>query len=409
MERPGSWGPRSAGNVAMASYSLYCLAQTTVLSVIPVQLPARLVPSLLGAALVCTPLAALAQATSSAPAAPGAASTLGALQTGAAPLPTAELLQDDAYILGPGDGLTLRFLVEKDLSGPLDVLNDGTASLPLLGNVRLSGLTVSQASLWLQTLYRRQLLRPDLQLTVSRPRPLRIAIVGEVERPGVYTLTTSEQSQTEAAVAITGLPTLVDAIQKAGGLAAQADLRQVVLQRRLPGEQPLFKRARVNLLALVRDGDLQQNPLLFDGDTIRVLKAEETATEAIEISSTTLSPTTITVNVVGEVKAPGRIQLPANTPLVQAVLAAGGPEAWRASTGNVELVRINRNGTATRERFKLNYGADASTDKNPPLRDGDTVVVNRSSLARTSDAIGAVANPISGLVNIWALVDLIQR
>ena len=237
----------------------------------------------------------------------------------------------------------------------------------------------------------------------------RVAIVGEVERPGVYTLTTSEQSQTEAAVAITGLPTLVDAIQKAGGLAAQADLRQVVLQRRLPGEQAQFKRARVNLLALVRDGDLQQNPLLFDGDTIRVLKAEETATEAIEISSTTLSPTTITVNVVGEVKTPGRIQLPANTPLVQAVLAAGGPEAWRASTGNVELVRINRNGTATRERFKLNYGADASTDKNPPLRDGDTVVVNRSSLARTSDAIGAVANPISGLVNIWALVDLIQR
>lgn len=340
---------------------------------------------------------------------PGAASQLGAIQTSATPMASAEALQEDAYILGPGDGLTLRFLVEKDLSGPVDILNDGSASLPLLGNVRLTGLTVSQASLWLQTLYRRQLLRPDLQLTVSRPRPLRVAIVGEVERPGVYTLTTSEQSQTEAAVAITGLPTLVDAIQKAGGLAAQADLRQVVLQRRLPGEQAQFKRARVNLLALVRDGDLQQNPLLFDGDTIRVLKAEETATEAIEISSTTLSPTTITVNVVGEVKAPGRIQLPANTPLVQAVLAAGGPEAWRASTGNVELVRINRNGTATRERFKLNYGADASTDKNPPLRDGDTVVVNRSSLARTSDAIGAVANPISGLVNIWALVDLIQR
>ena len=94
---------------------------------------------------------------------------------------------------------------------------------------------------------------------------------------------------------------------------------------------------------------------------------------------------------------------------MQAVLAAGGPEAWRASTGNVELVRINRNGTATRERFRLNYGQGASNTKNPPLRDGDTVVVNRSNLAKTSDAIGAVANPISGLVNIWALVDLIQN
>ena len=356
------------------------------------------------------PVASPAKEPGAAEPAPAAGVTaLGAVKTGTSSLVSAELLQEDAYILGPGDGLGLRFLVEESLSGPLEILNDGTASLPLLGNVRLSGLTVSQASLWLESLYKRQLLRPDLQLTVTRPRPLRVAVVGEVERPGVYTLTTSEQSQTEAAVQITGLPTLVDAIQKAGGLAAEADLRQVVLQRRLPGEKPLYKRARVDLLALVREGDLQQNPLLFDGDTIRVIKAEEAVVEAIEVASTTLSPPTINVNVVGEVKAPGRIQLPANTPLVQAVLAAGGPEAWRASTGNVELVRINRNGTATRERFRLNYGQGASNDKNPPLRDGDTVVVNRSSLAKTSDAIGAVANPISGLVNIWALVDLIQN
>ncbi|MFU8884502.1 MAG: polysaccharide biosynthesis/export family protein [Cyanobacteriota bacterium] len=339
----------------------------------------------------------------------GGAFQLGVMQTGGAAAASAELLEEDVYILGAGDGLTLRFLVEQELSGPVDILNDGTASLPLLGNVRLTGLTVSQASLWLESLYKRQLLRPELQLTVSRPRPLRVAVVGEVERPGVYTLSTSEQSQTEAAVAITGLPTLVDAIQKAGGLAAQADLRQVVLQRRLPGDRPLYKRARVNLFTLVREGDLLQNPLLFDGDTIRVLRAEESAEEAIEVSTTTLSPTSITVNVVGEVKAPGRLQLPANIPLVQSVLAAGGPQNWRANTGDVELVRINRNGTATRERFRLNYGEGASNEKNPPLRDGDTVVVNRSNLARTSDAIGAVASPLSGLVNIWALVDLIQR
>ena len=327
----------------------------------------------------------------------GEARTLGVVGTAGNPVVQPELLQDDVYIIGPGDGLSLRFLVETSLSGSVDVLNDGTVSLPLLGSVRLTGLTLAQATLWLQGLYQRQLLRPDLQLSVSRPRPLRVAVVGEVDRPGVYTLTT------------TGLPTLVDAIQKAGGLAAQADLRQVVLQRRLPGEKPLFKRARVNLLTLVREGDLQQNPLLFDGDTIRVLKADEAAAEAIEVASTTLSPPTITVNVVGEVKAPGRIQVPANTPLVQAVLAAGGPAAWRASTGNVELLRINRSGTATRERFRLNYDQGVSTQKNPPLRDGDTVVVNRSSLARTSDAIGAVATPLSGLVNVWALVDLIQR
>lgn len=322
--------------------------------------------------------------------------------------PAGQPLHEDAYILGPGDGLSLRFLMEAALSGDVDILNDGTASLPLLGNVRLVGITVAQATSWLQGLYQRQLLRPDLQLVVTRPRPLRVAVVGEVERPGLYTLTTAEASKSEAAVSISGLPTLVDAIQKAGGIAAQADLRQVVLQRRLPGEQPLFKRTRVDLLALVRDGDQLQNPLLFDGDTIRILKAEESVKEAIEISSTTLSPTSITVNVVGEVKGPGRISVPANTPLIQAVLAAGGPVFWRANKADVELIRINRNGTASRERFRLDYGQSPSTDRNPPLREGDTIIVNRSSLARTSDAIGAITTPLTGLVNAWALVDLIQ-
>ncbi|MEX0588816.1 MAG: SLBB domain-containing protein [Cyanobium sp.] len=318
------------------------------------------------------------------------------------------MLQADAYILGPGDGLSLRFLMETELSAEVEILNDGTASLPLLGPAQLTGLTLSQASLWLKSLYGRQLLRPDLQLSVSRPRPLRIAVVGEVERQGIYTLTTSEASRTEVAVSIAGLPTLVDAIQKAGGITDQADLRQVVLQRRLPGDTPMFKRTRLNLLSLVFDGDLQQNPFLFDGDTIRVLKAEEPVAEATELSFTTLSPATISVNVVGEVKGPGRVSVPANTPLIQGILAAGGPVAWRANTSDVELVRINRNGTATRERFKIDYSQGASNAKNPPLRDRDTVIVNRSALAVTSDAIGAIANPLSSTVNLWALYDIID-
>ena len=317
--------------------------------------------------------------------------------------------QDDAYILGPGDSLSLRFLAATELSGPFNLLSDGTASLPLLGNVRLTGLTLSQASQWLETLYKRQLLRPELQLSVTSPRPLRVALVGQVSRPGLYTLTPSEASQTEAAVPIAGLPTLVDAIQKAGGITAEADLRSVMLQRRLPGESGAYKRTRLNLLALILEGDQQQNPLLFDGDTIRIEAAAEPVPEMIELSSTTLAPLDITVNVIGEVKGGGRIQVPANTPLVQAVLAAGGPIAWRANRGDVELVRINRNGTATREKFALDLSQGASNSKNPPLRDEDTVVVNRSGLAATSDALTAIITPLSPILNILGFIEVVNN
>ncbi len=320
-------------------------------------------------------------------------------------------LDSDAYILGAGDVLEVKLLDAPELSGSFDVLNDGTISLPLIGSVRVTGLTLSQAQQWFATLYKRQLLRPEPQLRVVRPRPIRVALVGEVERPGVYSLTTSETAQTEGGPAITlsGPPTVVDALQKAGGITLNANLREVQLQRRLPGERPQFKRVRLDLLALVRQGDQLQNPVLFDGDTIRVGKAAQPVEEAVEVSSSNISPQRIQVNVVGEVVSPGRLEVPASLPLVQAVLAAGGLRPGRGNQTNVELIRINRNGTARRERFRLNLGLGVSNAYNPPLRDGDTVIVNRTSLAVASDAIGLVTSPLTGLANILALIDIINR
>jgi polysaccharide export outer membrane protein len=128
----------------------------------------------------------------------------------------------------------------------------------------------------------------------------------------------------------------------------------------------------------------------------------------LELAAANLSPQSISVNVVGEVKAPGRIVLRAGTPLIQAVLAAGGPTTLRANRNNVELVRINRNGSSTLRRYTLDYNQGVSGPRNPPLRDGDTVIVNRSVFATTSDAISSLTTPITGLVNILALVRILQ-
>ena len=320
-------------------------------------------------------------------------------------------LQEDAYIIGPGDVLDLKLFDAEELSGSLEVLNDGSVPLPLVGSVRLSGLTLQQATLRVEQLMGEELLRPDLQLRVVKPRPIRVALVGQVERPGIYSLTTSETGQTEGGpeIRLSGLPTVVDAIQKAGGITQNANLRGVVLQRRLPGAETglRYKQAELDLLDLVLDGNQSQNPFLFDGDTIRISEAEETPEEAVELAAVNLSPQVISVNVIGEVNKPGRLQLPASTPLVQAVMAAGGAN-FRANTRNVELVRINRNGSAMLKRFKLDLSAAASNENNPPLQDGDSVLVNRSQLARAGDAINTVSQPIGGLVQIWTLFRLIN-
>ena len=137
------------------------------------------------------------------------------------------MLQEDAYIIGPGDVMDLKLFDAEELSGALEVLNDGSVPLPLVGSVRLSGLTLQQATLRVQQLISEELLRPDLQLRVVKPRPIRVALVGQVERPGIYSLTTSETGQTEGGpeIRLSGLPTVVDAIQKAGGITQNANLR----------------------------------------------------------------------------------------------------------------------------------------------------------------------------------------
>ncbi len=325
-------------------------------------------------------------------------------------LPLVEKVQQDIYIIGPGDVLELKLFDAPELSGTLEVLNDGSVSLPLVGPVRLSGLTIQQASMWARELLSVQLLRPELQLRVVRPRPIRVSVVGAVERPGLYSLSVSETTQTEGgpALSITGLPTVVDAIQKAGGITQQANLREVQLQRRLPGTPTQFKRTQLNLLDLVTEGDQLQNPFLFDGDTIKLERAEETPEEAIELASANISPQVITVNVIGEVNSPGRLETEANTPLVQAILIAGGLKTWRANGGQVELVRINRNGTATLKRFRFDMSQGASNETNPPLRQGDTIRVTRSILAKGSDALGAVSDPISKLVTAASLFRILN-
>ena len=310
---------------------------------------------------------------------------------------TLEKLQEDVYIIGPGDSVELTIFDLPEFSGPLEVMKDGSVSLPLVGNVVLSGLTLHQASSQLREMFSDHLVRPELQLKVLVPRPIRVSVVGAVERPGVYTLSTTETWAE---------PTLVDAIQKAGGITQQADLREVRLQRRLPGKPVSFKLARVNLIELVTEGDQLQNPVLFDGDTIKLDRAEDTSSEALRLAASNLAPKMIDVNVIGEVERPGPLRLMVNTPLVQAVLAAGGLKNWRANGGNVELLRINRNGSATLKRFRFDLGSGTSDETNPPLRQGDTVRVGRSLLAKGTDALSVVSEPVSRMVGFWSIFKL---
>lgn len=221
--------------------------------------------------------------------------------------------------------------------------------------------------------------------------PVNIAIVGEVFRPGPYTL-----SQTTKEGKPAGLPTVTQAIQQAGGITQLADLRQVQVRRstRAGAEQTI----NVNLWQLLQAGDLRQDLALQPGDTVVIpAAATPNSAEASRLAAASFSPGSIKVNVVGEVKQPGAIEVAPNTPLNQAVLSAGG-FTNRARKTSVELIRLNPNGTVSRQAVAIDFGTGINEKNNPLLRNNDIIVVGRSGSAKFSDTLDKVLSPLGRLL-----------
>ena len=126
------------------------------------------------------------------------------------------------------------------------------------------------------------------------------------------------------------------------------------------------------------------------------------------IANANFSPQTIKVSVIGKVENPGSIEVSPNTPLNQAILLAGGPLSWKANKGNVELFRVNKDGSAFRKKFKINLSQSISDEFNPPLMNRDIIKVNSSSINSLGEGIATITNPLSGLVTAFTLIKLTQ-
>ena len=302
-------------------------------------------------------------------------------------------LQQDEYILGSGDSLNFAVIGAEELSITTKILNDGNAIIPLLGPVKLSGFTVSNASRYLEQLLSKELINPKVELFIAINRPLQISVIGEVSKPGIYKL----NSQTN------DMPTVISAIEEAGGISKFGDLTNIKLSRLLSGEERSYKKTNLNFRNLIFKGDQSQNPFLFDGDIIQINKVKNLNEDTLSLASTSLAPKQITVNFLGEIENPGTLNLDPSSTLIDGILSAGGPKNWRSNYGNVEILRINRNGSAFRKKYSINLSQNYSEKNNPVLSNGDSVWVRRNNFAKATDALSGITAPFKELVNAWTL------
>ena len=133
--------------------------------------------------------------------------------------------------------------------------HDGKVQFPFAGSLKLAGLTEDQARDMLANRLARYIARPNVTLRVQAYRSKRVYIDGEVKSPGLQN--------------INDIPmTLLEALNRAGGLTQTADQSRLVLER---GEQ----RFRIDMRELVQKGINPGSVMLAPGDVVRVHSRDE--------------------------------------------------------------------------------------------------------------------------------------
>ena len=159
------------------------------------------------------------------------------------------------YELAPYDVIDVSVYNEEDLHTRSKLGADGTALLPLIGSVSLSGKTVSEATAMIQKKYADGFVKdPHVLVTVLEYRKSTFSILGQVMRPGIYEIPEGTHMS------------IVDAILLAGGFTHTAAQNGVKVKRVVKGKAAVFK---VHAGDMADDANVPPFEIL-PGDVIKV-------------------------------------------------------------------------------------------------------------------------------------------
>lgn len=170
-----------------------------------------------------------------------------------APIPSLMAGEGD-YILAPGDTLDLMVYREPDLGMRSKIARDGRVQLPLLGEVKVAGMSVRDAQEHIRKLYDADyLVDPQIYLNIASYTQRKITVIGQVSRPGSYELQGNESLG------------ILEAIGMAGGFTRIADTKNIVVKRRT-GEKVETIKVNTKRLESPEGGSFQVLP----GDILTV-------------------------------------------------------------------------------------------------------------------------------------------
>lgn len=159
------------------------------------------------------------------------------------------------YLIQPGDLVEIKVYKEDDMERTLRVTTNGSVTFPLVGNIKIAGLTVSAAEQKLENALQAYLKTPSVSFLIKEYANKTVYVLGQVKKPSSIAILPEKTM------------TLLEAITSAGGFTDVAAISKVKILRMEDGVQ---KSIEVDVSQITKDGNKQYDVPLKPADVVFV-------------------------------------------------------------------------------------------------------------------------------------------